>query len=701
MSTIAFVTYEIHPTTWGGAGVLLRHAAERLLAAGHEVLFLFDAPKQYFDRFDREHRLQLPNPEACRAYHVDALVEGRLPVSEEELGNAFLWKSLRFDVALGRVLEREAIDFVEFFEYCGVGHHALVAKAFGRRHSGTILGMRAHNSVELIDAHESTKPLDRERYLMYRLERSGLARAETVLFPSQSYAEAYYLDRYGIDRAAVVVSEPPTRPLGAREASVEPGCEVLYFGRVFEFKGVETFVRAALLHLDERPESALRFVLVGPDTRDSVTGASYSEHLRAGIPSQLQERFEFAGHLSHDQLLARLPGVLFGVFPNRFESFCYAAHELYEAGVPLVLNDIPAFRNYFEAEKNCLLFDGSIAALSAAIGRLEADAELRERIARPYPVATRPLGEFYERPHAGCPIGAGAEGAPQVLAIVLCEGEGDEEAERATVAALRAGRREPGEIVLARRIGASEPASGASRWLGRLGSFADVRGAPLREVRTLDALWVLAAGDEPSTECLALCGTALAIDPALRFAGCWARDAAGSLVGTTLDIAPELHPFEHGSRPTRALIRTQPGALVDDLFDPACGSYGEIAHLWRLIDEGGRGAVLSELHLELSPSEPIEHREEHLAYLVAQAGPRLRTALATHGVVLQGRLNRRLQPEAAARPAPTRERAPTPKEVRELAGEHLNGTTLLKMALAKLRTKLARSLRSSAERTGR
>ena len=29
--TIAFVSYEIHPTTWGGAGVLLHHAAVRLL----------------------------------------------------------------------------------------------------------------------------------------------------------------------------------------------------------------------------------------------------------------------------------------------------------------------------------------------------------------------------------------------------------------------------------------------------------------------------------------------------------------------------------------------------------------------------------------------------------------------------------------------------------------------------------------------
>ena len=42
MSTILFVSYEIHPTTWGGAGVLLHHAAVQLLSEGHRVVFLLD-----------------------------------------------------------------------------------------------------------------------------------------------------------------------------------------------------------------------------------------------------------------------------------------------------------------------------------------------------------------------------------------------------------------------------------------------------------------------------------------------------------------------------------------------------------------------------------------------------------------------------------------------------------------------------------
>ena len=215
MARVLFATYEFHPTTWGGCGVLLRHATDLLLEQGHEVVLLLDVPKVYFDRFEKDDLPTLSVPDRCRAHHADALCEDA-PSLLAEVGNPFLAKSLRFAHAVRRLAEIDPVDFVEFFEYCGVGYHALVEKRFGLQPQVPVLGMRVHNSVELIDLHEGTHGIDRDRSILYGLERAGLALSEATLLPSQSYADAYYLDRYELDPTSIRISEPPTARFPAR-----------------------------------------------------------------------------------------------------------------------------------------------------------------------------------------------------------------------------------------------------------------------------------------------------------------------------------------------------------------------------------------------------------------------------------------------------------------------------------------------------
>ena len=75
MARVLFATYEFHPTTWGGCGVLLRLATDLLLEQGHEVVLLLDVPKVYFDRFEKDDLPTLSVPDRCRAHHADALCE--------------------------------------------------------------------------------------------------------------------------------------------------------------------------------------------------------------------------------------------------------------------------------------------------------------------------------------------------------------------------------------------------------------------------------------------------------------------------------------------------------------------------------------------------------------------------------------------------------------------------------------------------
>lgn len=699
MTKIAFVSYEIHPTTWGGAGVLLRHAAEQLLRAGHEVSFLLDVPEKYFRRFADVDRLSLPHPERCRAHHVDALCAD-LGLREEEVGDPFLWKALRFDHALDRMLRVDPADFVEFFEYCGVAHYALVAKLFGRRHRNAILGIRTHNSVEWIDHHEATKRIDRSRYLLYALERGALPRAEAVLVPSQAYAEAYYREHYGLDERAIVVSEPPLVPFGPRPPA-DVRDEVVFYGRMFEFKGVARFVNAALLLLAARPELPVRFVLIGPDGRDSLAGGSYTAYLRQSIPAAWADRFEFTGHLPHEKVRQRLARARLAVFPNRFESFCYALHEVYEAGVPVVLTDIPAFRNHFVHGRNAWFFDGTTEGLVAALSRLLDDPATCERLARPYPLDRAPLGDFYDAPRALQPLAGRAPAPLDVLVLVLTDAQTTSERLARTLAAL-AKAVEPGDCVLVAR-----DADGArdGTWLellGRARCLETPHGAlvPPLEARTRDALWVLVAGDEPQPELLAGARLALGADPKLGFAGCWSRDAAGRLLAATTDIAAELHPFEHGVRPTRTVIRTPPGRLLLDFLDPRYGAYGEIAAVWAAEDRVGPGAILPEVLLTTGEGGAGPERPEQLAFLVTSLGtPRRFARLARYGVVRATERADATRDAAGERPPP----APidvSPERVAELAWRHVNGTTLARMALRKLVAKARRAVRQGRERDG-
>ena len=174
MAVFGFASFEIHPTTWGGAGVLLHHAARELLASGHEVVFLLDIPDTFFDRFDREDRAKYFHPERCRAYRVEDLCRASPREDIEAIDAPYVRNAVRFAVALERLRREEHIDFFEFFEYCGVGTYALAQQLFSNAPERKI-GIRVHNSVELIDRHEATKAIDRDRYLLYGLERRALS----------------------------------------------------------------------------------------------------------------------------------------------------------------------------------------------------------------------------------------------------------------------------------------------------------------------------------------------------------------------------------------------------------------------------------------------------------------------------------------------------------------------------------------------
>ena len=610
MATVCFVTFEIHPTTLGGVGVLLHHAAAELLRRGHEVVFLLDMPRKQVRRFAEVDRLALPHPERCRVHDARALTAD-FPYPGEEIPSAAQRRAAAYGHAYLKLLEIEPeLDAVEFIDYTGVGTYPMVQRLFGREPEGArrpVLGVRLHNPLELIDRFSPTSQMDRDRYALYGLERAGIAMAEAVLTPTMPYYEAYFRDSYRLEPRRVVESQSPKQPLPPpRDAPAAREHRVVFVGRMWHFKGVDQLVHAAVGLLRDRPGLDWSFEFIGPDSKESPFHASFTEYLLTLVPRSMRDRFVFTGNLSHEQIADRLATAGCAVFPNRFESFCYALHETYDAGVPVVVNDLPGFAAFFEHEKNCLVYDGTTEGLTAAMARMIDDGALRDRLRRPCAVATEPLGAFYDAPQASVPLVDRVEAETlDALVLVLCPSRLEQA--RPTLEALARQTHRAFRVVCL--VGA-EPDTEETIWL--LGQPWHARGPDGRvlsgaDLATAGCLSILRAGDRSEPGWLGACAGALARSSQIHAAGTWGV-RGGALVSSQLDISPELWAQERGGELTRLVHRTAPGRLATDLLEMNLGPLGEIGWVLERCAAGTRVAVLPESMIALAaePERGIE-----------------------------------------------------------------------------------------------
>lgn len=600
MTKICFASYEIHPTVPGGCGVLLRHSAQVLLAQGHEVIFLLDLGRNFFDQFNNVDRLQLPNPENCRAYHVDTLLE-KEDMPYRSFVSEYDFQSYRFYQAARKVCGLEHPRVIEFFEYCGVAYYSLCAKAAGLDFADVHLAVRLHNTIELIDRQQPDNRHGMDRYVMYGLEHNAMRLAESVLYPSRAFLEDTYLPYYGRWFGNLVHSQPALldHPRASGQADAPNG--ILFYGRLFGFKGVDRFIDAAVLYLSDPANPPRAFYLVGYDSHlPPIAQGSYREYLLKKIPPNLRSAFVFTGQLSWKQLGELLPEILFAVTPSFLESFCYAAHELYEAGVPLIVNDLPAFRDSFKDGENALIFDGTVGDLAEKMRRLSADEALRRKITRPYAVAGADLGDFYANPPQSSWMqpAVPASDAPLLVLVLVDQADGLAK----TLASLRAGLPGSARVVLMRPIENDQPSpvdsDQAAVWfLGKLYAPHNLEGAALNptEMRTEQAMLILQAGDQVESEFLKRSLAILARQSQVGYVGSWKKVRRGRnerLEAGPWTVTSEILPFLQTTPFNRFVMRTSPGKLLIDLFDPRTGRLGELDYLWRLESQGCSGLTL-------------------------------------------------------------------------------------------------------------
>lgn len=584
----------------GGCGVLLHHSARVLLAQGHEVLFLLDLDDKSFQQFDQVDRLHLPNPQNCRAYQVSTLVQGHniLPYT---FISYYEYKAYQFYVAARQLYNLEQPEVIEFFEYCGVAYHALSAKIAGLDFAAAHLTVRLHTSLELIDRQQSSLIQGIDRYIMYGLEHQSMRLAETVLYPSKAYLEKAYLDYYGPWFGDRIHSQPAILDYPVSTGAPDSPNGILFYGRLFGNKGADRFVDAAVLYLSNPRNPRRLFYLVGYDSHQPPNAhGSYREYLLSKIPHGLRDSFIFMGQISWQRLGELLPKILFGVVPSFQESFCYAAHELYETGIPLIVTNIPAFEDYFYHGINALVFDGTVSDLAEKISLLSTDESLRRKISRPYPVTDQPLGDFYT--HLPTKTWIQTEAPPAPASLLVCILVDDPKDLDRTLHSLQTAVVDDMHIVLmhpVRKEKATHTKSvGAAVWfLGRLYAPQDESGTPVNptEILTTETLLILKAGDLLQPDYLPRSLMVLQRQPQIAFVGSWKQVKKGfgvRLAALPLDAVSEIAPYIQSSPFSRFVMRTRPNRLLIDLFDPRAGRLGELKYLWQLETENSSGLVI-------------------------------------------------------------------------------------------------------------
>jgi len=218
-----------------------------------------------------------------------------------------------------------------------------------------------------------------------RARTVALSAARVIVVPSEylaGIARSWWIDT---DRV-LVVPNPAPQVEGVPKQAVEPGTFV-FAGRLTAQKALGT----ALDAVASVPGARLHLVGDGPER------ARLEEHARL---AGLNGRVVFMGARPRAEVLAALAGAYAAVLSSDWENMPHAALEALAVGTPVVATAVGGVPEVVHDGVNGLLVPaGSPEALAAALGRLLAEPELRDRLAAGARPSVASIGreDVYER----------------------------------------------------------------------------------------------------------------------------------------------------------------------------------------------------------------------------------------------------------------------------------------------------------------
>lgn len=548
--TVCFVTLELYPTTVGGTGTLIAHMARALLEDEYDLVILFASGCQTQEQFLYADRFNFSNSGNIRAYHLDELVPKDLAIPTN-LDDDVYRNSVKIALSLVELTQRHHVDIIELYDYCGPGFHAFACPELMTQ----TMVVRCHSTVELI-ARRVRQTVAPQRLLHFHQEREQLRLADGLLISGENFYTSEVKDIYPyLDDAAAYVSPPLLTGFEPHPPRANAR-NVLFYGRLSTLKGLDTFLRGIALALEDDAFAGWcdRILIAGAE-ETVATGLSVEEMV-AVVPDQHRGRLNFLGLINHDDLQDLLPDVAFAVFANKLESFCYAAHELFVSGTPLILTELPTFKDFFVDGESAAFFNDTAIDLASKMQRLAADPALRERFSRAgIAAASSYLDHRYDDHLAVIKPRRTRQSADALSITILVFSTGVESAEARTIASLEGlGQR---TIVLRLHDTMGWSIAG-SHWRN---DFDRPRGE--LDLAVLgDAVLGLRAGDVIDREWLDAARVAMASDPRLGVVAGWQLTLEG-LRTSASNLLPELALGERMG--LGRLIRIPPGLLFAEL----------------------------------------------------------------------------------------------------------------------------------------
>lgn len=371
---ICFVTYELGSITPGGTGVVVEGMVLTLTEAGFEVMILGDLNKDQLEKWRHTMVNDKGVPGALLSvFHLETMVPLSLP---EIHPNVFITKAQQFADGLHVLYSLKKFDVVEFHEYAGPALETV--RVLGTKHSyvppSVKVVLRVHGSLQLIDTAEAgtnVTPLlnSGSRQAMYLMEFVSMQYADRLLFQSEALKDLY-IRAYGLQHPhRFLAGHPPMEKIldgfvRVPRISTSQSLEFLVFGKMQLVKGTDLILNAAVLLFRKYPSLPITFVFVG---LNMMCTPHKPDCIHDYVPADLRDKFEFRERVDRTELSKLVKTAHAAIIASRFETFCMAAHELYTLGLPLVISDIPAFRDHFH-QGNAFVFNtGNVQSLAEAI----------------------------------------------------------------------------------------------------------------------------------------------------------------------------------------------------------------------------------------------------------------------------------------------------------------------------------------------
>lgn len=363
---ILYYCDEYPPVPHGGIGTVVQIVAEAMAARGHKVIVAgryLGHEKTCEDEF-------LNGVQVIRWYndsyrtipiYLASIFSKIVKKSGGRMAAQFKWN--RTEALLNRIIQRERIDIVELPDYIkeltkikNLVSHKLSAPTVARIHG-------SNSFLHYYYYHESDQAKESQ-------DACHLNRADAICAVSH-FSRQFIINHLLPNRDVDVIYNPIPDAMFEHVTEVPNSNTIVYFGRVAEFKGVHSLLKAF-------NEVARRHA----EVRLKLIGEGEMEEAKRIVNPEVSHRVEFTGFMQKADLIKEIDNALFCVLPSYFENFSMAALEVMARQRALIYTSRASGPELIEEGVNGFMVDpDNVDALAERMEQLIIDPYLRQRLA--------------------------------------------------------------------------------------------------------------------------------------------------------------------------------------------------------------------------------------------------------------------------------------------------------------------------------